>query len=146
MWKTVFKKFEVISLQWHIQRFSEKTVFSGRFKGRRPKEHNPELWRIIFSYKHVWMAWVELIYCGKCNYFVFINSIRHCVRGEFIQNYFKIFGFLLIWYKNLGSHTGWPVAKPLWIHHCTSNFLEAVFHKFYLVHSWIDLDLLFFLS
>ena len=46
------------------------------------------------------------IYYGKRNYYVLINYIRHRVRGEFIQNYFKIFSFLLIWDKNLGSHTG----------------------------------------
>ena len=55
------------------------------------------------------------IYYGKRNYYVLINCIRHCVRGEFIQNYFKIFSFLSIWDKNLRSHTGWPLAKPLWI-------------------------------
>ena len=55
-------------------------------------------------------------YCYiKCSYYVLINCIRHCVRGEFIQNYFNILSFLLIWDKNLGSHTGWPVAKTLWI-------------------------------
>ena len=47
---------------------------------------------------------VGVIYYGNCNYYVLINCIRHCVRGEFIQNYFKIFIFLLIWDKNLGSH------------------------------------------
>ena len=49
------------------------------------------------------MAWVGVIYYRKCNYYVLNNCIRHCVRGELIQNYFKIFGFLLIWDKNLGS-------------------------------------------
>ena len=58
------------------------------------------------------------IYYWKRNYYVLINCIKHCVRGEFIQNYFKIFSFFLIWDKNLGSHTGWPVAKPLWIRRC----------------------------
>ena len=33
------------------------------------------------------------------------NVIIHCVRGEFVSNYFKSFRFLLIWDKNLGSHT-----------------------------------------
>ena len=42
----------------------------------------------------------------KCNYYALINCVRHFVRGEFIQNYFKIFSFLLMWDKNLGSHTG----------------------------------------
>ena len=28
----------------------------------------------------------------------------------------KVFSFLLIWDKNLGSHSSWQVAKPLWIH------------------------------
>ena len=58
----------------------------------------------------------SFIYYRKRNYYVLINCIRHCVGGEFIQDYFKIFSFLLIWDKNLGSHTSWPVAKPLWIH------------------------------
>ena len=49
------------------------------------------------------MAWVGVIYYGKYNYYVLINYIRHYARGEFIQNYFKIFNFLLIWGKNLGS-------------------------------------------
>ena len=61
---------------------------------------------IIFSCKHAWMAWVEVTYYGKCDYYALINCIRHFVKGEFIQNYFKIFSFLLIWDKNLGSHTG----------------------------------------
>ena len=65
--------------------------------------------------KHVWMVWVEVTYYGKYNYYALIYCIRHFVRGEFIQNYFIIFNFLLIWDKNLGSHTGWLVAKPLWI-------------------------------
>ena len=56
-------------------------------------------------YKHVWTAWVGFIYYGKCNYSVLINCIRHCVTEEFIQNYLKILCFLLIWGKNLGSHT-----------------------------------------
>ena len=51
----------------------------------------------------------------KMNYYVLINCIRHCIGREFIQNYFKIFKFLLIWGKNLRSYTGWPVAKPLWM-------------------------------
>ena len=32
--------------------------------------------------------------------------------GKFIQDYFEIFSFLLIWDKNLGSHTSNPVVKP----------------------------------
>ena len=57
-----------------------------------------------FHYKHISMAWVGVIYFEKCNNYVLITCIRHCVRGESIQNYFKIFSFLLIWDKNLGSH------------------------------------------
>ena len=101
--------------QWCIQRFFENTVFSRGIQGLSPKGHNCELWTTIFSYKQVWMAWVEVTYYRKCNYYAFINCIRHFVRGEFIQNYLKIFSFLLIWDKNLGSHTGWSEAKPLWI-------------------------------
>ena len=41
--------------------------------------------------------------------------IRHCVRGDLIQNYFNILNFLLAWNNNLGSNSGWPVAKSLWI-------------------------------
>ena len=54
----------------------------------------------------VWMAWVGVIYYGKCNDYVLTNCIRHSIRGEFIQNHLKIFGFLLSWDKNLGSRTG----------------------------------------
>ena len=64
------------------------------------------------------MAWAEVIYYGKCNYYVLINYVRHFVRGEFILNYFKIFSFLLAWDKYLGSHTGRPVAKFLRIRPC----------------------------
>ena len=98
--------------------FFGNTIFSSGIQGRSPKGHNHELWRTFFSYKHVWMAWAGVIYHGKCNYCALLNCIRDCVRREFIQNYFKIFSFLLIWGKNLGSHTGWPVAKPLWIGRC----------------------------
>ena len=103
------------NIQSCIQKFFGKTVFSRGIQGRSLKRHNRELWTTIFSYKHVWIAWVEATYYGKCNYYALINCIRHFVRGEFIQNYFKIFSFLLLWDKDLGSHTGWPVAKPLWI-------------------------------
>ena len=95
------------------------------FQSRSPKGHNRELWGIIFSYKHVWMARVEVIYYGKCNYYVLINCIRHCVMGKFIQNYFKILIFLLIWDKNLGSHTGWPVTKPLLYMPLNTYFVEG---------------------
>ena len=83
--------------------------------GRSPKGHNCDLWRIIFSYKHVWITRIGIIYYGKCNCYVLIKCIRHCVKGELIHNYFKTFNFLLIWDKNLGSQTSWPVAKALWI-------------------------------
>ena len=79
--------------------------------GRITKGHNRELWIIIFSYKHVWMAWVGVIYYGKWNYYELINCIRHCFREEFIQNYFKIFNFSLIWGKELESHTGLTCSK-----------------------------------
>ena len=67
-----------------------------------------------------WHGW-GVIYYGKCNYYALINCIRHCVRGEIKIKFIKIFSFLLIWDKNLGSHTGWPVAKPLWICPCLWN-------------------------
>ena len=57
------------------------------------------------------MSWVGIVYCGECNYYVLINSYRYCVRGEFIQNYFKMFNFLLIWDKNLRSPTGLTIEK-----------------------------------
>ena len=50
--------------------------------------------RVIFSYNYVSKTWVWVIYYGECNDYVLVNSITHCVRGEFIQNYFKIFTFL----------------------------------------------------
>ena len=115
-------------MQWHIQIFFGKNVFSRRFQSKTPKGHNCELWRIIFSWKYLWMAWVGVRYYGKCNYYVLFNCIRHCVRREFIQNYFKVFSFLFIWDKNLGSHASWPVAKPLWIHPCYDQYTR-VFHE-----------------
>ena len=51
-------------------------------------------------------TWIKVNYHRQCTYYVLINCIRHCVKREFIQNYFKTFSFLLIWDKNLGSHTG----------------------------------------
>ena len=107
---------KTMMMQWCIQRFFGITIFSRGFQGRSPKWHNRELWRIIFSYKHVWMAWVGAIYYEKCNDYVLINCIRLSARGEFIQNYFKSFGFLSTWNKNLGSHTSWLVAESLWIY------------------------------
>ena len=80
------------------------------FQGRSSKRDNSEIGRITFSYKHVWM---EVIYYGKSNYYVLLNCIKNCVRGELIQNYFKIFNFFLTWHKNLASHTGGLVANPL---------------------------------
>ena len=35
------------------------------------------------------MAWLTVIYYGKCNHYVLINCIRYCIRGELIQNYFN---------------------------------------------------------
>ena len=32
--------------------------------------------------------------------------IAHSVRGQLIQNYLRIFSFLLIWDKSLGYHIG----------------------------------------
>ena len=116
IWSMTDRIFVILDcFQWHIQRFFGNTIFSRRIQGRSPKGHNRELWTTIFSYKHVWMAWVGVIYYGKCNYYALINCIRHCVRGEIKIKFIKIFSFLLIWDKNLGSHIGWPVAKPLWI-------------------------------
>ena len=40
------------------------------------------------------MVWVGVIHYEKCNYYVFVNCIRR-TRGEFIQNYCKIFRFLM---------------------------------------------------
>ena len=99
------------TIQWRIQRHLGNTVLSRGFWGRIPKVHNRELWRIIFSYEHVWMEWAGVIYYGKWNYYKLINCIRHCLRDEFIQNYFKIFNFSLIWGKKLGSHTGLTSSK-----------------------------------
>ena len=93
------------AILWRIQRFLGNTVFSRGFWGKIPKLHNRELWRIIFSYKHVWMAWVGVIYYGKWNYYELMNCIRHWFGEDFIQNYFKIFHFSIIWDKKLGSHT-----------------------------------------
>ena len=59
--------------------------------GQEPKKQ--EFWRIISSYKSAWVARVEIVYSGKCNYYVLINCIRHSVRWEFIQSYFKILTF-----------------------------------------------------
>ena len=56
------------------------------------------------------LSFVRVIYYGKCNYYVLINFIIHCVKGELIQNYFRIC-FSLIWDKNLGSNTSRPEAK-----------------------------------
>ena len=120
MWrylKHLMSKHEELTLcQWRIQNFFGNIVFSRGFWGRSPKGHTHDLWRIIFSYKLVWIAWIGVVYYGKSHYNVLINCIRHCIRGDFLQNHFKIFRFLLIWDKNSGSHTGWLVATSLWIH------------------------------
>ena len=107
-----------MSIQWRIQRFFGNTVFSRGIQGRSQKGHNCELWRIIFSYKPVWMAWVAVTYYRKSNYYALIYCIRHCVKGECIQikiKFIKVSSFLIIWDKNLGFHNGLQVAKPLWI-------------------------------
>ena len=46
---------------------------------------------------------------------IYLSMVLDIVLGGVIQDYFKIFSFLLVWNKNLGYHTDWPVAKPLWI-------------------------------
>ena len=101
--------------QWRM----EFPIFSREIQGRSPKGHNCELWTTIFIYKHLWMPRVGVIYYGKCNYYALINCIRHNrLKGDFIHitiKFVKIFTFLLIWGNNLGSHTGWLVANPLWI-------------------------------
>ena len=120
----------LLIFQWRIQRFFGNTVFSRVIQGRSLKGHNRELWTTIFSYKRIWMAWVWVIYYGKCNYYALFNSIRHSVREEFIQikiKFIKIFSFSLIWDKNLGSHTGWPVAKPFWIRPCIFSWRISTF-------------------
>ena len=45
------------------------------------------------------VAWVGVIYYRKWNYYEFIYGIKHCYGEDFIQNYFKIFNFSLIWGK-----------------------------------------------
>ena len=110
------KTFEIESCSYQIRSnvsrdFFGNIDFSKGFTGRGPKRHNSELWRIIFSNKHVWMALVGVIYYGKCYYQLFQTL---CSK----ESSFKIarrFLVLLIWDKNLGSHNGWPPAKPLWI-------------------------------
>ena len=98
---TIFGNF--FCIQRRIQRFFQDTVFSKGFYSKSSKGHDCELSIIIFSYKRVWMAWVWATYYGKCNYYVIIKCIRHCIMGKFIQDYFKVFSFLLIWNKNLRS-------------------------------------------
>ena len=123
-----------ISWQWRIQRFFGNTVYSRGFWGKSPKGHNSELWRIISSYKHVWMTWVGVIYYGKCNYYVLIDCIWHCVRGKFIQNYFDFSNFLLIWCKNLESHIGWPNSHTGW-QNSSESFLLFLFQSIILPYT-----------
>ena len=47
------------------------------------------------------MTWLGVIYYEKCNYYVLVNCIPHCIRGEFIQNYFKIFNSLEVLEKKV---------------------------------------------
>ena len=117
----LFPDFKTYSLQLQLnQRPALGNTLSSRgFWGRIPKGHNREPWRIIFSYKHVWMAWVGVIYYGKRSYYELINCIRHCFREEFIQKFFKIFNFSLI--RSWDSLAGWPVAKPLCIRPCNQT-------------------------
>ena len=99
------------TIQWRIHRFLGNTVFTRGFLGKIPDGHNCKLGRITFSYKHVWSAWVCVIYYGKCNYYLLTNCIKHCFKQKFIQNYFEIFNFPLICGKNLGFHAGLTGSK-----------------------------------
>ena len=99
--RTISTEWDKHTWHWHIQKFFRNTVLARDLAAGSQKGHNCDLWRIIFSYKHALIAWVGVVYSGNCNYYLLINCIRHCVKGEFIQNYFKIFSFL-IWDKNLG--------------------------------------------
>ena len=104
-----------IYLQWRIQRFFGNTVFSRGFLGRNLKGHK--------GYKWHGMAWYGWHGCGvtyyeKCDYYVLINCIRHCIRRDFIWS-------LLIWDKNLGSNTGSPVAKTLHIRPWSATSISA---------------------
>ena len=75
------------------------TVFSRRFWDRSPKGHNRELWRIIFSYKHVWMAWVGFVYHGnEFNLFYIVNKSYPCHPCMFItKNYSSKFTIMSFW-------------------------------------------------
>ena len=45
-----------------------------------------------------------------------IKNIFHYFQRAFIEIFLKGKSPNLIWDNNLGSHTNFPVAKPLWIH------------------------------
>ena len=80
------------------------------------------------------MTWVGVIYYGKCNYYVLIDCIWHCVRGKFIQNYFDFSNFLLIWCKNLESHIGWPNSHIGW-QNSSESFLLFLFQSIILPYT-----------
>ena len=112
----------------HLEIFG-KTIFSWGFWGRSPKSHNSEHWKLNSSYKHVWVAWVEGICDEKCTYYVLINCIWHCVRGEFIQNCFQIFKIFLI-----GVRTWDLLPADQWQNTCEC-FLLSVFQSFLLLYT-----------
>ena len=106
-----------------VKRFFGNTVSSKGFQCRNPKEHNCELWRIIFNYKHVWMVRVGLFTLENAIIMHLAILLDIVFRGEFIQNHFKIFSFLLIWDKNFWSHASWLVAKLLCIYSCMNSYV-----------------------
>ena len=84
-----------VTVQRRIKIFLLEYSFSKGFRGKSPNRHNHELWRIIFDYKHVRMTYVGVTYCGKCNYYVFIDY----VRLVFWESSLKITWWVLVFYQ-----------------------------------------------
>ena len=65
----------------HLEIFLKKTVSSREFEKGNSKWFNCDLWRIVISFKLVWVPLLGVVYYGKiklsCNVFVFVDFNVH---------------------------------------------------------------------
>ena len=88
------------------------------------------------------MKFFHRIYTMNSLYFIYMN-LWHTSQftGQSVKQFIR-FTFIIIayrkhccWQSKLQENPKWD--KDAWADHIPTNFLKVVFHKFYLVNSWI---------